>query len=820
MIQGSESREEPRYALTIYQLFAGGKDLGVEELKAAVARAETSWRSGSGSEAEFRSILRAAGAFTRDNDGYFLRYREKRSIEEPEPLPPATHLLVFPVPVEPRMRVAYSYMQGLFLKYLYVEHGAIPREVRQGLAELISEGTLPDADELWTEFLKSGVAESAIAASASNWTAGSNIGKQAVDDAFISESYLLGLSKAIAGRPSAFQWQGGDQIPAFRKEDLGELADRDALMTREDPEAAEFRTVNRYKEWSTLQIYEWLEKESRNIPEFEELVKQSLRALEDKGGTQEVSLRAAAERLEQAFKVEFVPRSSRLDWTALAVPKITVYLLLWALVDRFTPPKDGKLTFLGWDLAYLRAMRESFDNAELRGSLKFMDKNNPKKGAKTLVKLVGFEKLKAEIRLVKKESDSLSAAPFEVGGFGESWGEEPSIESGGRVCTVCGKSGELSTAGILPESKKRHYDSPQTNNPAEVCARCVQVWSLAPISTADDSYSIVEVPIENFLELFALYESLEGINRLETLKTLNKVSSLSVFPNKYLLLSRSSGKGKMPQVAQYYLQLARQPHFLKRLGDGTLEVIAARDRAKLAREVSLVLSVLRRLPPYYATSSEDKVPLMSMINALDRGRPYQALYVAAAQAQEAGRGETQTIFDGVAGYDGMVGAFDEFFVRRQKGESVSREIFRDVREFSDYLDSILRPIVREEVKGSGSSVSGVARKYTGNITKSFVRVNTADFLYRISSFVEGRERQNPEGEGWIKWTTRKNVYGAGSDNADTEGDRATLKLEQELERYYDRYAENERDWKTFLEEVEARTLALLLLNVRNQRGRG
>ena len=295
---------------------------------------------------------------------------------------------------------------------------------------------------------------------------------------------------------------------------------------------------------------------------------------------------------------------------------------------------------------------------------------------------------------------------------------------------VCGKSGELSTASILPESKKRHYDSPQTNNPAEVCARCVQVWSLAPISTADDSYSIVEVPVENFLELFALYESLEGINRLETLKTLNKVSSLSVFPNKYLLMSRSSGKGKMPQVAQYYLQLARQSHFLKRLkSDEALEVIAAQDRAKLAREVSLVLSVLRRLPPCYATSSEDKVPAMSIINALDRGRPYEALYVVASQAQEAGRGEIQTISDGVAGYDGMVGAFDEFFVRKQKGEDMNQEIFRDVREFSDYLDSILRPIVREEVKGSGSSVSGVARKYTENITKSFVRVNTADFLY-------------------------------------------------------------------------------------------
>jgi hypothetical protein len=264
---------------------------------------------------------------------------------------------------------------------------------------------------------------------------------------------------------------------------------------------------------------------------------------------------------------------------------------------------------------------------------------------------------------------------------------------------------------------------------------------------------------------------------------------------------------------------------LKRLkNEGALEVIAAQDRAKLAREVSLVLSALRRLPPYYATSSEDKIPAISIINALDRGRPYEALYVVAAQAQEAGRGETQTIVDGVAGYDGMVGAFDEFFVRRQKGEDMNREIFRDVREFSDYLYSILRPIVLREVNESKSSVSGVARKYTENITKSFVRVNTADFLYRISSFVEGRERQDlrqgSQDGGKMKGSTKNRIYGTGLENTESEEAQSELKLEQELERYYEQYADNERDWKTFLEEVEARTLALLLLNVRNQRGRG
>src|SRR5215211_4762124 len=268
LTQASRSSETLNYALTIYQLLAG-----VEEPGAAVARARAAW--GDGSDAGLRSILRAAGAFARNNDGYFVRYGRAKKDGEPASLPRTTHLLVFPVPIEPRMRVAYSYVQGLFLKYLYVRYGAIPHEVRQGWAELISSRSLPDADELWTDFLKSDIARDAIEVSATSWTSGTNIGKQAVDDAFLSESYLLGLARAIAGRPSSFQWQAGDQIPAFRKEDLGELAGREALMTRDDPEAAEFRAQNRHKELNTLQVYGWLEEKAQGLKEFEELLEAS-----------------------------------------------------------------------------------------------------------------------------------------------------------------------------------------------------------------------------------------------------------------------------------------------------------------------------------------------------------------------------------------------------------------------------------------------------------------------------------------------------------------------------------------------------------------
>jgi hypothetical protein len=450
LTQASDKKKDVAYAETIYQLLSGVEDPGT-----AVRRARASW---GGSSSGFRSILRAAGAFARDNDGYFIRYDRNEKPEDPDPLPRATHLLVFPVPVEPRMRVAYSYVQGIFLKHLYARHRAIPIGVWQGWAEVFYEGedTLPEADELWAEFLKSGVAEDAIEVSATNWTAGTNIGKQAVDDAFVSESYLLGLARAIASRPSAFQWQAGDQIPAFHKEDLPEhLASRDYLMTRYDPryyldlkefeKQEEFRKRNGDKEWSTLRVYGWLEEKAAEISEFQKLVKKTLEEVE-KGEAENVLLfNAAALKLEHRFREEFVPRSSREDWTATAIPKITLYLLLWSLVDHLPESESGKLNFAGWDLAYLRHLKESFNTPELRGSLKFMDKNQP--GGKILAKHVtGFNKPKAEIRLVSGQASTSTSAPFELWNLESPRTNKSGTESGGRVCTVCGKGGDLSEA--------------------------------------------------------------------------------------------------------------------------------------------------------------------------------------------------------------------------------------------------------------------------------------------------------------------------------------------------------------------------------------
>lgn len=268
----------------------------------------------------------------------------------------------------------------------------------------------------------------------------------------------------------------------------------------------------------------------------------------------------------------------------------------------------------------------------------------------------------------------------------------------------------------------------------------------------------------------------------------------------------------MPQVAQYYLQLARQPHFVRNLRS-SLEVLAAQDRAELSREVALILSLLR-LPSHYATSNDDKVPAMSIVNALERGRPYEALYVAAAKAHKDGKRDAQTISGGVAAYDKQIGKFGEFFVGRHEGAIVRKEIFEDVREFSDYLDGILRPLVNMEAREGTASVSGIARKYTEDLATNFAENGVQKFMYQVSSFVESRERKSKGKEAWLKIESRKAIYALDSHEKPEPG--TPTALEQKFLFYQSKYADDKHTWKRFLREVEMRLLSLLLLNIQNQ----
>ncbi|MGD9728032.1 MAG: hypothetical protein AB7V39_16810, partial [Nitrospiraceae bacterium] len=128
---------------------------------------------GDRAEADFRNLLRAAGLFACDDDGFFMRYARQipaRDCNDLPSLPSPTHLLTIPVPVEPRMRIAYSVFTGLLLKHLYQCHAAVPLQVTEGMALLCVPYqpaapalSFPDnSEQVWQQFQSSPLAERAL----------------------------------------------------------------------------------------------------------------------------------------------------------------------------------------------------------------------------------------------------------------------------------------------------------------------------------------------------------------------------------------------------------------------------------------------------------------------------------------------------------------------------------------------------------------------------------------------------------------------------------------------------------------------------------
>ena len=133
----------------------------VEQPTDAVATTKDLLKENNLKPTEITSILRSAGAFAKDEESYFLRYNRGGEIQQIQ-IPEPTHFLTMPVPVEPRMRIAYSVFSGLLLKYLYQEHEVIPIEVSDGFARLWAPKQLPNANKIWAGFRCSSIAETAI----------------------------------------------------------------------------------------------------------------------------------------------------------------------------------------------------------------------------------------------------------------------------------------------------------------------------------------------------------------------------------------------------------------------------------------------------------------------------------------------------------------------------------------------------------------------------------------------------------------------------------------------------------------------------------
>lgn len=803
------------------------------------------------SEGEVRSLLRAAGAFAKDNDSYFIRsYRtpKHRNVEEEDSIsdfiPSANYLLSFPVPTESRMRVAYSFVQGLFLKYLFQKYKAIPLNVQEGWAELVVHGELPEGKRLWSNFLKSGLAIAAIGTATTSQLVKRNIGKQSIEEEFLSSAYLVGLAQAIAAKPEIFQWQSGGQLHSFVRRGVDSAFKEAPFLLATDEGRKELKKKG--QEHNTLTAYGWLVAHGKTINEVEQLYAQLINAVEAsielwennssgqrsklKLNVEEVDSTNAVMAFKESFSKEFLPVVTNRQSLDTAFGGLLGVYLLWELANLKIPP-NVHLTFIGWDLQFISSISGQMNSPELQGTLFYMKKGEMGRGSLKIADIAG--PLTATLRLMPSTDAVNAEPPFRL--YSLNGGEAGAVTSAevGQVCTICGQPGALSKASIsvLPESKRRYYDQPRMVNQADVCSRCVQISILTPFTTDPEvNYALVEVPVDNFLELFALYENLEGLNALNTLKALNRVGSISVFPNRYLMLSHKTSKGSLSKMAQYYLQIAKQSRFLENLvggkpylsepSTGNLKVMS-REAMELDISVALLLSIFLRLPTFWTSESNEKAAINRMISSLLKGRPYDSLYayVQFLSGREDKINEREVFVDGIAGYDhGVIEFYEPKFARLQGGNAMH---FNDVRKFSDLLMGLIEPLARVERDSGNTSLSGIARKYTDHI-RDFRGGNAAYFLYRLAQSAESLDKRAKDKKDT---TTSKNLGKLGwrlkniGDPDETDPavpDETDLLFEKELERYYNLYGKNEMTWKSFLKEVEARTLARLMINL----GRG
>ncbi len=667
---------------------------------------------GQHAEQDFRNLLRAAGLFACDDDGFYVRYASESTpttrFERLLDFPPATHLLSVPVPVEPRMRIAYGVFTGLLLKYLYKRHAVIPLQVVEGMAMLSairtpSDAVSTDAQEIWQSFQASDLARTAI------------------EDGIKATFSALRRGRAIGAIELPAAWKGTEIEAALR---ISVAAHPKLFQAQSKAEKLQFTT------------------------------------------THDISTSSPA-------PLSFV----RLDG----------------------PAKQG--------------------------------------GAAGNIKT-------------------------------------------GASCLICGQHGELIQGGkfFLPENKKQWYEQPGPRDKfPSLCANCAYIGLLSGIVPSNEM-SVLELPADNFLEVFALHEHLQGVSGLVALKLINRTASLSVVPSRYLLLSKSAKHGQMDSKTQVYMQLRNHEPLLRRL-DRPMRVQVEGSQPNFWSEihphVAVGLSYFAHLPAYYETGDR-KITAQGMTRTIVEGRPFAALYLATqARQPEKGFGFERDILPrGVRNFEReFIGntAYAAKMAYALGGPRMDCNVYDDVISFSNYLLDLVRPLVEREVRKSGSAVSGIARKYTDVIARDFVDCRAAKFLYVVCQEADQAESQDD------RWCKRQvfdvlnpgakddtaianaqdelkrcdNAYDAAEKQLKdaTDSDRASAQqvlkeaelkrneaisairdawetfrksnpkteLESRLASLHQTHGKDTGPWGKFLDEVQARTLALLLINTRRAR---
>jgi hypothetical protein len=445
-----------------------------------------------------------------------------------------------------------------------------------------------------------------------------------------------------------------------------------------------------------------------------------------------------------------------------------------------------------------------------------------------------FQKQSKETLSFASRPTGHASVPFRVLGLAvPTRVDEARVLNSKARCLVCGEFGDFIQGGkfFLPENKKQSYEEPGPRDKfPRLCSVCAYIALLSGICPSSD-VSIVEFPVDNFIELFALHERLQGVSGLIALKSINRVAALSVFAGRYVLLSKTTRKGKMDSKTQIYVQLRNHVPLLRDLGRPMrVQVEGSQPNfwSEVYPHVAVGLSYFSRLPGPFETGDR-KILAQRVTLAIAEGRPFKAAYlIVEARKPEVGLlPEAQVFSQGLRAYEGDFvrnKAYASHLARSLGGLGMDCGVYDEVINFSNFLLGVVRPLVQREVGKTRSSVSGVARKYTALISRDFGECRAAKFLYVVTQEADSAEKD----DWWVKRECFKELYGAAPDLEGKSGEEAaaawaefrerhpSTRLEEKLRSLHDALGTDAGAWTKFLNEVEYRTLALLMLNVRNR----
>ena len=888
-----------------------------EHPEAAVATAETlKGALGEGNEGQmtFTNLLRAAGLFAKDDDGYFMRYRREEAIpnESLLNLPSPNHLITFPVPTEPRMRIAYSVFTGLLLKYIYQTYGAVPITVAEGIAELwLPDPLSENAKSLWEKFRRSDMIYQALkdglpsSLDAAKQESRRGIGAISITEIMTQSQLLAVLANSIIGSEEIFQDNGGKRLHFYKKTDIQRWFEDEVISTDKDldelwiegltqsenpheigkklaacivlantqtpimavrdfsqawrqtrrprgSDKAEREQIQKITEM-VVRLTGRLDARRKGIRDLHQFVEQAL--------MNETAFLEDIQKAKQQVELVLSPNNKNtaaptpIDLSAFCT-KLETDLMQNVVITKINDVEprtaikesvkacfccglaraldwNANVSVFGWQTDTLRIFEDK------KSTMRFINKRKSTKGKK-VVDVILDTRIKRNQEVLETDSvevlkDALKPEldpPFNltaVGGFSQST-TIIAVQTENR-CMICGTSSQnellKGAKSFLPETKKRYYDAPsRTPVEPQICSNCAFIAYLSSVYPSA-GLSIVEFPADNFLELFALYESLQGISALQALKYVNRVASLSVLPNRYLLLSHRAGRGKMDGKAQVCLQLREQAHLIKGINRPMrvqIEGSTPQMWSEIAPHIPIGLSHFKELPPYFETDSARKGFAYDVVRALQTGQPYKAFYTAAKYAVDNEHPFEQRVFTkNRKVYEYYISQHRQELAKSLGGETVNNDFYQDITDFSDHLFDLLHPLVRREVQKSGSAVSGISRKYTDLILREFSEGLAGKFLYTVCQEADSAERQ---GAVWIKHNTFTKLYGGSPKTKGKTAQEVTqlwnefrqshpVLIEVDLQKYRCKHGEHYAIWQKFLREVQARTLALLMLNVRH-----